>query len=111
MRMWNVNPKWMCRQHLLGEHLECHMFVSCLNKGMSLEGYAKSNKLEVTSLRSRHDALVAEMSARGYCHFTPLPEFSEFELGHINSEMAWLELSRRCEACRERRASVECCPP
>ena len=25
MRMWGVDPKQMCRQHLLGEHVELHM--------------------------------------------------------------------------------------
>ena len=28
MRMWMVNPRIMCRQHLLGEHVEIHMFHS-----------------------------------------------------------------------------------
>ena len=34
MRMWLVNPALLCRQHLLGEHVEMHMFA-----GHILEGY------------------------------------------------------------------------
>ena len=26
MRMWMLNPKFLCRQHLLGEHSEIHKF-------------------------------------------------------------------------------------
>ena len=26
MRMWLVDPKFMCNQHLLGEHVEMHSF-------------------------------------------------------------------------------------
>lgn len=43
MRMWKVNPKNMCRQHLLGEHVECHMFVGAILKGISLSGYIKKD--------------------------------------------------------------------
>lgn len=31
MRMWMVDPKIMCRKHLLGEHLELHMLAGCIN--------------------------------------------------------------------------------
>lgn len=44
MRMWMVPPELMCRQHLLGEHVELHMFVGAINKGTSvvtLPGYCE----------------------------------------------------------------------
>ena len=31
MRMWMVNPGFMCNKHLLGEHVECHMLVGHLH--------------------------------------------------------------------------------
>ena len=33
MRQWYVPAECMCRQHLLGEHCEHHMFVGTLKKG------------------------------------------------------------------------------
>jgi hypothetical protein len=30
MRMWMVNPRIMCGNHLLGEHLETHMFYGII---------------------------------------------------------------------------------
>jgi hypothetical protein len=47
--MWGINPKKLCNQHLLGEHLEMHMFVGCIKKGISLKGYYE-NKLVRTDL-------------------------------------------------------------
>ena len=32
MRMWLVPPQLMCDQHLLGEHLEMHMFIGTIRK-------------------------------------------------------------------------------
>ena len=36
MRMWNVDPKLMCNKHLLGEHVEMHMFFGTIQKGISM---------------------------------------------------------------------------
>lgn len=38
MRMWNINPRYMCRKHLLGEHVETHMLVGSLRKEKSVQG-------------------------------------------------------------------------
>ncbi len=72
MRMWMVNPRSMCRRHLLGEHVECHMFLGTLRKGLSLGGYFAHNCLEPASLKARHEQLAAEMVRRGYRHGSPL---------------------------------------
>ena len=45
MRMWMVDPKIMCRKHLLGEHVEHHMFVGTINKRISIVGYLRDNLL------------------------------------------------------------------
>ena len=37
MRMWNVDVTKMCNKHLLGEHVEMHMFVGIIIKGTSNE--------------------------------------------------------------------------
>lgn len=106
MRMWMVNPKIMCRKHLLGEHVELHMFVGSINKDISMNGYLKDNLLEPSSLHSRHNELVKEMKERGYNHNSILPlhkSFSEKDyLIKIDIEESLTELIRRCPECASR---------
>jgi hypothetical protein len=39
VRHWLVRPELMCRQHLSGEHLECHMFLGSIEGQRTLNGY------------------------------------------------------------------------
>ena len=32
MRQWMVDPRLLCRKHLLGEHVENHMFIGTLKR-------------------------------------------------------------------------------
>jgi hypothetical protein len=71
MRIWDISPKKLCRQHLLGEHRELHAIWSILTKGKN--GYSKHPETlrwrgKLKALYKRHDALVREMGARGYVH-------------------------------------------
>lgn len=105
--MWMVDPRIMCRQHLLGEHLETHMFLSVIKKGcISLGGYIRHNLLEVCSLKTRHDALAAEMMRRGYNHQTLMEECdvsnAMVQNIKIDIEKSQEELLRRCRRCLER---------
>lgn len=112
MRMWNVDPKLLCRKHLLGEHLECHMFYGTLKKGISVEGYLCKGLLEIHNLEKRHDELAKEMSRRGYKHHTPWPEekvgigcrYQPYEIncGKVNTEENIKTLKERCPECRKR---------
>ena len=108
MRMWMVDPRGMCRQHLLGEHSELHKFAPGWAKGCGLGGYVKSNCIEPESYARRHDELVAEMHSRGYTHRTPLaqPDFSYLLKEHreavVDREASLRELLTRCPRCRER---------
>lgn len=105
MRMWMVEPKYMCNKHLLGEHIEIHMFVGSINKGISMEGYIKNNLLEPSSLIERHDEIVKEMKRRGMNHNTPLPSIKITNLpehlrdAKINKHEALEELHKRCANC------------
>lgn len=74
MRIWMVEPETMCRKHLLGEHLELHMFIGTMRKGRSLNGFLQNNLCEPLSIVKRHDLLVNEMERRGYAHKSPLCE-------------------------------------
>jgi hypothetical protein len=100
IRMWNVEPKEMCRQHLLGEHLEMHMFVGTFNQHKSLDGYIKNRLVELHNVEKRHRKLSIEMTRRGYKHKTPLSFYFNGRAGKVDSETNKKELSKRCKECR-----------
>lgn len=106
MRMWMVNPQMMCRQHLLGEHAELHMFVGCLIKGISLKGYIKGGLVEIHKIKERHEELVWEMGQRGFNHQSPLPPVKLYEAGEINVGKNMTELANRCKKCKKRIQAV-----
>lgn len=107
MRMWMVHPGFMCRKHLLGEHVELHMLVGHLNKGRRLGRYVEHDLVEPTLIWQRHQ-LVLEMERRGYNHKSPLPEYSTGYLdcteyyNKIDRDRARVELERRCGDCAKR---------
>jgi hypothetical protein len=77
VRIWDIAPRRLCRQHLLGEHRELHAIWSILTEGK--KGYACHPETlrwqgKLKALFLRHEALVAEMTARGYTHKSPLSE-------------------------------------
>ena len=53
-----VDPRLMCRKHLLGEHVELHMLVGSLRKGISLEGFFENKLIELHNVERRHAQLV-----------------------------------------------------
>ena len=111
MRMWMVDPTLLCRKHLLGEHVECHMFRGSLLKGTSLRGFLEAGLLDSRKLARRHEALAKEMQRRGYRHESPLPpDFdARAAVGNVDTSAALRELAARCEECRRRQSSVR--PP
>lgn len=102
MRNWNVDPKILCQRHILGEHVECHMFAGCINKGISMAGYISKGLVEIHNIQARHEELADEMTSRGYNHKSPLPEFKSWIEGNVNREENLWELSRRCPECKKR---------
>jgi hypothetical protein len=99
--MWMVNPKKMCRQHLLGEHVECHMFVGNIRRGKNMQGYLDRGLLEIHNIQNRHDELVEEMVSRGYKHSSPLSLISTAKAGKIDSKQNIIQLYARCKKCQE----------
>lgn len=105
MRMWMVDPKLMCRKHLLGEHVELHMIVGAINKGKDLTGFLVGNMLEPNTIIQRHYELALEMTARGYNHKSPLVPMlygvmpSKHQDIVIDRNAAHLDLINRCEEC------------
>ncbi len=103
MRSWGVDPSLLCDKHLLGEHVEMHMFAGTLKKGISVAGYVDDGLIEVDKILTRHDELAEEMTLRGMNHKSPMPD------GLVLKPMGWIdnfanlkELCRRCEKCRAR---------
>lgn len=77
MRVWDVRPRELCRQHLLGEHRELHGLWNILTKHDGKGGYSHHPETKrwigkTAALYNRHEALVAEMERRGYNHNSPL---------------------------------------
>ncbi|MCW5202159.1 DUF1722 domain-containing protein [Desulfobulbus sp. US1] len=75
MRIWDINPGYLNRQSLLGEHRELHGIVSIIVNGK--KGYSKHPETlrwvgYEWALKMRHELLVAEMSLRGFNEKTPV---------------------------------------
>ena len=101
MRMWGVKPNILCRKHLLGEHLEIHMFVGTILADKSIKGYLKNKLLDTRKLKKRHKELVREMKWRGYKHKSSLPKFFIEKIGAIDIKENKVELFKRCKDCRK----------
>lgn len=75
MRIWDLPPALLCRQHLLGEHRELHGLWIVLTQGRAgYRGHPETRRWEgrLAALYNRHEDLVVEMLARGYQHKSPL---------------------------------------
>jgi len=75
MRIWDLPPKILCRQHLLGEHRELHAIWTILTKKKT--GYSHHPETlrwigKLRALYNRHERLVKEMARRSYNHHSPL---------------------------------------
>lgn len=84
MRIWDLEPQRLCRQHLLGEHRELHALWVILDedkRGFARHPETRRWRGKLKALYLRHEQLVAEMCRRGYRHKTPLPAARATGLG------------------------------
>lgn len=75
MRIWDIEPNRLCRNHLLGEHRELHAIWSIITKnkkGYSFHPETLRWNGKLKALYLRHEKLVHEMKLRGYTHSSPL---------------------------------------
>ena len=108
MRMWMINPKLMCDQHLLGEHGELHKFIPSFRKKYKVTNRVSHVvQIELSSYQTRHDELAEEMLRRGMNHKSPLPELPDFSYlpdEHYNAkvdiEKSIKDLRIRCRRCK-----------
>ena len=99
MRMWNINPVILCRKHLLGEHLEMHMFVGSIKKERNIKGYIKNGLVEIHNIINRHDILVMEMNRRNMNHKSPIEIIELWNEGYVNIKENEKILFDRCHEC------------
>ena len=114
-----INPLCLCSKHLLGEHVEHHMFIGTFKKKLKIDGYIKNNLIEPLSLIKRHNILAWELIRRKFIKYNKFTEHltwineNEFynlidylpqeQLNYkINQENAINDLLSRCLLCRER---------
>ena len=75
MRIWDIAPSKLCRNHLLGEHRELHAMWTIITenkKGYIMHPETIRWKGKLKAMYLRHEELVAEMVNRGYKHHSPL---------------------------------------
>lgn len=101
-----INPKKLCKNHLLGEHNEIHKMVGNIKLKRSISGFIKKNCIEPKSIKRRHTVLVKEMKRRGYNHRSNLSKFDlsylpENDLNYrINRKESIKDLKNRCDNCK-----------
>ena len=102
-----VDPKIMCRRHLLGEHVEIHMLTGSIKRFKNIRGFIDGGLVEPQSIEHRHTSLVTEMIARGYNHKSPLPSLPPTAaLGAVDTEKSLTDLINRCPECEARYAKL-----
>ncbi len=75
MRIWDISPSKLCKNHLLGEHRELHAIWAVITgnkKGYSKHPETLRWKGKLKAMYLRHEELVEEMHNRGYKHNSPL---------------------------------------
>lgn len=95
MRIWDIKPKKLCRNHLLGEHRELHAIWAVLSKNK--KGYSRHPetlrwKGKLAALYLRHKMLIKEFKNRGYEHNSKL----DYKLARgIRKQSAFVDSRRR----------------
>lgn len=75
MRIWDIDPSHLCRNHLLGEHRELHAIWNILTQDRrGYRSHPETRRWEgrLAALFRRHELLVAEMRRRGFEHRSEL---------------------------------------
>jgi hypothetical protein len=107
MRIWDLPPRLLCRNHLLGEHRELHAVWNIIT--LRKVGYRRHPEVKrwvgkLKALYSRHDAIVEEMLRRKYRHLSKLPK--RFATGS-SVQRAYVDTPRR-QRILLRRKKCEC---
>jgi hypothetical protein len=103
MRMWNIDVRKMCNQHVLGEHFEIHKLIGNLRNSRTwAESLTLKGFLEPQNALARHDKLAQEMCRRGMKHLSPLDvKGVKLPKGKVNIKKSKKDLIKRCKNCRK----------
>jgi len=109
MRMWMIDAKLLCRNHLLGEHSEIHKHRPSFVKRHRIDRrIAPIVQIEPESMENRHETLAVEMMRRGYKHNSPYeqPDLSylsdEQRCAKVDLAISLIDLAERCPECLKR---------
>jgi len=104
--MWMVDPRLLCRKHLLGEHGEIHKHRHNFVKQHSIsKRVSPVVQIEPSSMQTRHDQLAMEMLRRRFNHYSPfeqpdisyLPEVEQNAT--VDLSISYTDLTERCPEC------------
>jgi len=76
VRVWDIPPDRLCRNHLLGQHNEIHGLWTIITqdrKGFARHPETSRWRGKLAALYHRHEDTADEMLTRGYRHASPLP--------------------------------------
>ena len=110
MRHWNIEPLALCRQHLLGAHVETHMLAGSLRRATegsrlharSIAGLTCAGYIDPSRNVAIHEQLAAEMVRRGMSHRSPVLPLAGQQGKLLGEERTIEDLIQRCPMCAER---------
>ena len=105
MRMWMIDPNFMCLQHRLGEHGEIHKFLPSFRKAHKVHGrFYPVVQIQFKGFKERHDLLASTLKN----HNSPLVDLPDFESIYpeyyglkVNLDISISDLCSRCPDCRK----------
>jgi uncharacterized protein YpbB len=80
MRIWDIHPRYICTQHLLGQHNELHCIFKTLHlnrKPWSNHPETKRWQNKLQALHAIHELIVQEFANRNINHKSPLPQIKD----------------------------------
>ncbi len=106
MKMWSILPATMCDQHILGEHVDMHVFADWMrHRREEPWHYIKNGMVNVNAVTSRHDVLAEEMVKRSRTHNSPAITFTIWRFHRTHDELDLIAniaaLHALCAACKE----------
>ena len=108
VRMWMVNPLFLCARHLSGEHGEIHKHRHNFVKHHSIAGRIEGNACEPMSMKARHNELEAELQRRAIeaGRKPPSSPYEQPDLSHLPEEHRTYQVDQEASL----RLLVERCP-
>jgi hypothetical protein len=110
MRIWDVDPHLLCRQHLIGEHYELHCCWNTITRGRKAWSHHPETKRWVGKLKAlfhRHTALAKEMRFRGFSHKSDLDK--ELAVGRADQTVFLQVPAEQIEILRARSTNRKRC--